>query len=129
MKIELKRYAWSDCCEFDTDTGKAEFYRGRKIDTFTGFYHKDQNNFFVVYPTMGGPVMFYEDKEYKLHDKLNIILDIDGDNREFHIIDYDIHIKYKTPSADEWLTSDESDLFYRIQTEYTDAKFYDGWTK
>jgi len=128
MKVELKKYAWSEYCELDTKTGEREYYDDKKISGFTGLYFSS-DIFFAAYPTKNGPIVFYEGKEYELHDGLDISLTINGENRRFEIADYGIAIEYEECMADEFYDENEADLFYKIYTEYKDKKFYDRWTK
>ena len=127
MRIELARYEVYECCELDTKTGKIEFYKDKKINKFTGAYFKDGSIFFGVYPTKTAPLMFYEGKEYRLHDGLNITLEIYSTDRRFEIVEYGIIISYKTPCADEWFDANENDLLYEIYAGYKDKKFYKKW--
>jgi len=129
MKVELSRYIWAEECELDTKTGEVKFYRDKKIDSFTGLYFKDGDIFFGLYPVKDDLMIFYEGREYRLHDGLTITLEIDGKNRHFEIAEYGISIDYGEQGADEWFDENEADLFYKIQTEYKGKELYENWTK
>ena len=129
MKVELKRYTWSDYCEFDTRTGSIKYYKDKKIEGCTGLYFEEDKTFFALYPVKNALMMFYEGKEYRLHDGLTITLKIEGKNRRFEIAEYDISVDYEEQMADEFFDENEADLFYKIQTEYRGIELYEGWIK
>lgn len=131
--IELSNIEIYEHCILDIRTGKKDFNKDKKkIPNFTGLYFKDEKNFFAIYPTENGPIMYYGDKEYPLNKKLHIKLKKMGDWREFSIEDYDIHIRYRTSKYigfDVWSEEEDVDLFYQIEKYYKSDEYYKKFTK
>jgi hypothetical protein len=110
--IELANYGASGYCILNIETNEVVFakypiYKG----IFTGLYFKDDNNFFAIYPTKNGPIVYYKEREYEINPHLIISLTKDGKNRKFCIKEYNIEIDYmESPyiGFDNW--SDEIDV-------------------
>ncbi|GHU56732.1 hypothetical protein FACS1894132_14350 [Clostridia bacterium] len=133
-KIELVNIEISECCYLDIVSGSIDFHYKKNIPNFTGWYFKDKNTFFALYPKKKLWFMWYNGKEYYLHKKLKIKLKVNGENRTFYIKDYNIKIKYiiKTPDLafaewDIWSNGEEDvDLFYKINKYYRKDNFYNS---
>lgn len=94
--VELLNIEHFNCCKLNIVTGEKEFCKGsEKVDGFTGLYFMDNENFFAIYPTKNGPMMYYEGQEYPLNKDLNIHLVKMENCREFLIQEYNIKIKYR----------------------------------
>ena len=130
--IELKNYGIAKYCLLNKETGVAVFFKGdKKTPGFTGIYFKDENTFFAIYPTLNGPVAFYEGKEYSINRKLTVTLQKEGKNRKFEIKEYNIAINYtKSPyiGLDAWSSEIDVDLFYMIEQSYLETGFYERYT-
>lgn len=75
--------------------------------------------------------MYYQGKQYELNKELHIVLDKKDKFREFHIKEYDIHIKYCASQYigfDAWSEEMDVDLFYMIEQSYKKEEFYDKFT-
>ena len=122
----------AECCTLETNTGNRIFYRGdKKTPGFTGLYFRDENNFFAIYPSESGPVIFFEGKEYEINKELAISLLKQGKNRKFKIEDYNIEIAYtESPyiGFDVWSDEIDVDLFFMIEQRYKEQEFYDRYT-
>jgi len=122
----------AECCTLDVVTNNQAFYRGdSKIPGFTGLYFKDDRTFFAIYPTEGGPTVFFDGKEYAINEALTITLSKDGQSRTFRINDYGIEISYSTSpyiGVDIWSDEIDVDLFFMIAETYKDQDFYDQFT-
>lgn len=131
--VELLNIEHFNCCKLNTVTGEKEFCKGaEKADGFTGFYYMDSENFFAIYPTSYGPMMYYEGKEYPLKKDLHIHLTKMGDWRRFFIEEYHIKIDYPTSQYigfDVWSDEEDVDLFCQIEQSYQDKKYYEKFTK
>lgn len=131
-KIELKNIEIREYCMLDSLTGEKIFYKEPKEKGFTGLYFNDKQNFFAIYPSKNGPIMYYMQKEYLLNKNLHISLKKMGDWREFHIEEYNINIKYRTSQYigfDVWSEEEDVDLFYQIKQSYKHEEYYKKFTK
>ena len=131
--VELRNIEIYLCCKLDVSTGEKSYYSlSEKTKGFTGLYFEDDNNFFAIYPTKNGPIMYYEGKQYPLHKDLHIKVIKQGKLRDFFIEEYDIDIKYHTSkylNFDVWSTEMDVDLFYQIEQSYKDDEYYKKFTK
>lgn len=130
--IELSNIEIHEHCMLNIRTGEKEYNRGRKqIPYFTGLYFKDEDTFFALYPTVDGPIMYYEGKEYPLKKDLHIRLVKTGNLREFFIEEYNICIQYCTSpyiGFDVWSEEMDVDLFYQIEQSYKNDEYYKKFT-
>lgn len=128
MNVEIYR-----CCKLDLSTNEKKYFDpSEKASAFTGLYFEDENNFFAIYPTENGPVMYYEGREYPLNKDLHIKVIKQGRLREFFIDEYKIDIKYRTSKfigLDVWSTEMDVDLFYQIEQSYKNDEYYKKFTK
>ena len=132
QQIEVKNIEIGEYCMIDIFTGKKIFYCKPRVNEFTGLYFKDDTVFFALYCTSKGPMMYYREKEYLLNKDLHISLEKLGDWREFHIEEYDIHIRYRTSKYigfDVWSEEIDVDLFYQIEQSYKTDEYYKKFTK
>lgn len=131
--VELFNVEIYRCCRLDLFTGKKIYCDpSEKAKGFTGLYFEDDNNFFAIYPTKSGPIMYYDGNEYPLNRNLHIKVIKDGKQREFFIEEYNIDIKYLTSKYldfDIWSTEMDVDLFYQIEQSYKDDEYYKRFTK
>lgn len=130
--IELKHIEWSICCKLNLATGEKHYCKASGAKYLTGLYFEDDNNFFAIYPTKNGPIMYYDGKEYPLNKDLHIKVIKQGKQRQFLIDEYGIDIKYRTSAIigfDEWSTEMDVDLFYQIEQSYKDDEYYKKFTK
>lgn len=129
---ELKNVEIGEYCTLDVSTGRKDFYKKSKIQDFTGLYYRDKYNFFGIYPSYLGPIMYYQGKEYQLFPYLHITVKKMGDWRIFNIEEYNIHIRYRTSKYigfDVWSQEEDVDLFYQIEQSYKKQEYYDKFTK
>lgn len=131
--VELRNIEIYLCCKLDLSTGERSYCNlSEKTKGFTGLYFEDDNNFFAIYPTKNGPIMYYDGKEYPLNKDLHIKMVKQGKLRELFIEEYDIDIKYHTSKYldfDVWSTEMDVDLFYQIEQSYKDDEYYKKFTK
>lgn len=126
-QVELSNIEIYEHCMLDIQTGHKEFYKKNKINKFTGLYFRDEHNFFAIYPSATGPIMYYEGREYTLKPSLHVHVKKMGDWREFRIEEYDICIPYRTSKYigfDAWSEEEDVDLFYQIAQSYRDEAYY-----
>ena len=131
-KIELKNLEIWEYCLLDIKTGKKTFYKKPTMEGFTGLYFKDENNFFAIFPSETGPIMYFREKMYPLKKDLHISVKKMGDWREFRIEEYDIYIKYRTSKYigfDVWSNEEDVDLFYQIEQSYKNEEYYKDFIK
>lgn len=131
-RIELKHIEIGECCMLNCITGEKFFYKKPIKNEFTGLYFRDESQFFAIYPTDKGPMMYYENKEYPLLPNLNIFVNKMGDWREFCIKEYDINIRYRTSKYigfDVWSEEEDVDLFYQIAQSYKCESYHKKFTK
>lgn len=130
--IELSNIEIYEHCILDVNTGKKEYNNlQKKTPYFTGLYFKDDITFFAIYPTLKGPMMYFEGREYVLHPKLHILFERNGKQRSFCIEEYNIHIQYhesKYLDFDSWSTEADVDLFYQIYSSYKEKSYYEKFT-
>lgn len=129
--IEIKNIEIYEYCLLNTVTGDKEFLEKPISKGFKGSYFRDKNTFFAIYPTMSGPHIFYKDVNYGIDKKLTIILKVDGINRNFKIIEYDMDINYiesKYMGIDSWSEEADVDVFYMIAQNYKEDNFYNKFT-
>lgn len=62
-QVEVKNIEIWEYCLIDLFTGNKKFYKKSKIKGFTGLYFRDKNTFFAIYPTLKGPMMYFDSKE------------------------------------------------------------------
>lgn len=131
--IELSNIEIYEYCTLNIKTGEKEYYKAKKkIPYFTGFYYKHDDIFFALYPTVNGPIMYYEGKEYPLKKDLHISLLKMERLRVFSIKEYNICIKYSTSpyiGFDVWSEEIDIDLFYQIKQLYKNDDYYKKFTK
>ena len=131
-KIELKNIEICEYCLLDLLTGEKIFYKKPKEKGFTGLYFYDKQNFFAIYPSNEGPMIYYCGRKYQLKKELHIKLNKMEDWREFYIEEYNINIKYRTSKYigfDVWSKEEDVDLFYQIEQSYKDDEYYKKFTK
>lgn len=120
-------------CKLNLETGEKNFYDDySQFEEFDGFYFKDKDNFFVIFASDKGPMMYYERKEYPLKKDLHICLTKTETSREFRIEEYNICIKYRTSpyiGFDVWSDEKDVDLFYQIEQSYKNDEYYKKFTK
>ena len=130
--IELLNLEKFNCCKLNLQTGEKNICKGsEKAIGFTGLYFKDENNFFAIFPSETGPIMYFREKMYPLKKDLHISVKKTGDWREFRIEEYDIHIKYRTSKYigfDVWSSEEDVDLFYQIEQSYKNEEYYKKFT-
>lgn len=130
--VELLNIEIFRCCKLNLKTGEMLFCDGsKKVKGFTGLYFMDADNFFAIYPSSEGPIMYYKKKKYALHKDLHISLTKMGEWREFHILEYDIYIRYQTSKYigfDVWSDEIDVDLFYQIEQSYKKDEYYRKFT-
>ena len=121
-----------ECCTLEAETGKLTFYKGnKKTQDFTGLYFKDDNSFFAIYPSVNGPLIFFNGKEFAINKNLSITLSKQDKIRIFKINDYGIEIHYlKSPyiGFDSWSDEIDVDLFCMIEQKYKEQSFYERYT-
>ncbi len=126
--IELSNIEINEHCILNRITGEKKYNKDKKqIPYFTGFYFKDENTFFALYPTENGPIIYYKENEYPLKKDLHIYLNKKGKIRTFCIKEYDIYIEYKESQYigfDVWSEEADVDLFFKITQCYRDDEFY-----
>lgn len=131
--VELRNIEIYLCCKLDLSTGERSYCKlSEKTKGFTGLYFEDDNNFFAIYPTKNGPIMYYDGKEYPLTKDLHIKVVKQGKLRQFFIEEYDIDIKYHTSkylNFDIWSTEMDVDLFYQIEQSYKNDEYYKKFTR
>lgn len=118
-------------CILDKVSGEKSFSDTKKITGFTGLYFKNDNHFFGVYPTVNGPIIYYEGKEYEVNPSLDIQLSKNGKFGKFEIIDYSIEIDYLESDRigwDVWSDEIDVDLFFMLEQRYKKQEFYDQYT-
>ena len=134
MKNKLRELANVEICEYcmlNLETCEITFSKNSVQEGFTGLYFRDENNFFAIYPSESGPVIFFEGKEYEINKELAISLLKQGKNRKFKIEDYNIEIAYtESPyiGFDVWSDEIDVDLFFMIEQRYKEQEFYDRYT-
>lgn len=129
--IELSNIEIAEYCMLNTLTGKRVYRKKKKFPYFTGLYFRDENTFFALYPTVNGPMMYFDNREYSLHPDLHISLERNGKNRTFFINEYNICIRYlesKYLNFDVWSTEPDVDLFYQICSSYKEKSYYEKFT-
>jgi hypothetical protein len=130
--VELANVEIHEYCMLNKLTGEKNFSKVIQIPGFTGLYFRDSANFFALYPTTNGPVIFFEGKEYEINENLTISLTKHGKNRRFNIIEYDIEVNYiksiYNTGFDVWSTEMDVDLFFMISKMYKDKSFYERYT-
>lgn len=129
--LELKNIEIKEYCVLDKKTGTKKFMEEKKIPGFSGLYFKDNDNFFAVYPTVNGPKVYFQGKEYDINKTLTISLEKLGENRKFNIVEYGIEVKYlESPyiGLDVWSDEIDVDLFYMITQNYKSNDFYTRYT-
>lgn len=133
--VELSNIEIFEHCILDKKSGKKKFHKKEKKSVgFTGVYFRDAETFFAIYPTLDGPIMYFEGAEYRLTPNLHIKLEEDASNEErvFRIVEYDICIKYKTSpyiGFDVWSQEEDVDLFYQIKMNYQRQEYYKKFTR
>lgn len=116
----------------DILTGVKSFNRNALENNFAGFYFYDFKEFFAVYSTKEGPMIYYQNKQYPINPNLHIRVVRMGDWREFDIQEYGIHIRYKTSpyiGFDVWSEEEDVDLFCYLENKYKKEEFYQRFTK
>ena len=130
--IELSNIEINEHCALNRDSKEVCFFNGRKKTTgFFGLFYRNENTFFALIRTIGGPVMFYKGKEYEVSPELHIQLVRDGKKRKFSIEEYGIEIEYPTSKYldfDPWSTEPDVDLFAQIELGYKTEAFYKKYT-
>lgn len=129
--IELSNVEIHEYCLLNLDTGDLTFTKTSRTPGFTGLYFKDDNNFFAIYPSKNGPMIYFKGKEYGINKDLSISLFKQGKSRKFKISDYDIEIDYmESPyiGFDSWSDEIDVDLFFMIEQRYKDESFYERYT-
>lgn len=77
--IYLSNIEIFESCKLDLLTGMASFYNNHKrLSKFNGLYYRSSNVFFALFATKEGPMLFYNNKQYKLSPELNICIDDKG---------------------------------------------------
>jgi len=132
--IELINYESPiECCTLDVGTNSIEYYTGhKKISGFTGVYFRNEKTFAAIYPTMNGPIFYYDCQEYQINKLLKISLQRNKKMRKFSICDYNIEISYsesKYIDFDVWSEEEDIDLFLMIAQNYHSDSFYQKFTK
>lgn len=131
--IELTNIEICEYCMLDISTGEMKFYKdSKKIKGFTGLFFRDEENFFAIYPSDIGPILYYKGKDYQLKKELHIKLTKMDKWREFLIEEYSIRIKYQTSQYigfDAWSEEKDVDLFYQIEQSYKNDEYYKKFTK
>lgn len=131
--VELLNLEKYNCCKLNLKTGEKFFCKGsEKVKGFSGLYFMDENNFFAIFPSEFGPIMYYKEELYPLNKNLNITLTKKGNLREFYIKEYNILIKYRTSpyiGFDVWSNEEDVDLFYQIEQSYKNEEYYNKFTK
>ena len=133
--IELSEYSGSQSCKFDRIHTPTKFYETPIFPgIYTGVYYQADKAFFALYPSPDGPMIFFEGKNYPLHEDLDISFIRNGDMRRFEIRNYGISIgEYKKSNMigwDWWAAEElDVDLFCRIEKEYKTDLFYEQDTK
>lgn len=130
-QVEVKNIEIWEYCMMNLITGHKKFYKNQKIKGFTGLYFRDKSNFFAIYPTLNGPMMYFGGKEYILHSNLHIAFEKDGKNRKFVIEEYNICIQYQESrylNFDVWSTEADVDIFYQIYSSYKKESYYEKFT-
>jgi hypothetical protein len=126
--VEVKNVEIYEYCLLNRKTGKKEFLDHSTEKGFKGSYFKDENNFFAIYPTNSGPMIYFDKREYPVSKKLNMSLQKNGKNRKFNILDYKIEINYIESiylNWDVWSEEEDVDLFYMIEQNYKKDSFYE----
>lgn len=130
--VELLNVEIYEHCMLNKETGERSFQKGKKrFPYFTGLYFRDENTFFAIYPTLKGPMMYFDSKEYVLHPNLHISFERNGKKRKFFIEEYNICIQYyesKYLDFDVWSTEMDVDLFYQIYASYKKESYYEKFT-
>lgn len=130
--VELTDIETGGHCKLDTQTGRVVFVKEAKENMgFFGLFYRNENTFFALIRTIGGPVMFYKGKEYEVSPELHIQLVRDGKKRKFSIEEYGIEIEYPTSKYldfDPWSTEPDVDLFAQIELGYKTEAFYKKYT-
>ena len=131
--VELFNVEIYRCCRLDLFTGKKIYCDpSEKAKGFTGLYFEDDNNFFAIYPTKSGPIMYYDGNEYPLNKNLHIKLVKKGKWRVFSIEEYNIKIKYRESKYigfDVWSQEIDVNLFFQIEQSYKNEEYYRKFTK
>lgn len=132
-RIELTNVECVEYCLLDLETGHKEFYRNNAlIDEFSGLFYKTDELFLGLFPTIEGPMLYYNSRIYPIYRDLIIELKEDDNSGEFRIVDYGIDIKYdysKFLGFDVWSNKEDIDLFYIIYNKYKTDSFYRQYTK
>ena len=127
--IELINCEIFEFCSLNRKTGEKIFYKGKKKTFgFTGLYFNDNDNFFALFPTINGPMAFYQGREYPINKDLAIIVQKENRHRKFEIKEYDIVISYiESPyiGFDIWSNEVDVDLFCMIEQRYKSNEFYE----
>lgn len=129
--VELTNKEICEYCMLNRKTGEIVFYKNKKIEGFTGYFYRDNSCFFGIYPTLVGPTIYYEGREYLVNPNLEIFLIKKGENRIFGIKDYGIIIEYiesQYIGIDSWSNEIDIDLFYMIEQNYKIKSFYEKFT-
>lgn len=130
--IELANVENCEYCMLSLESGETKFYKdGKKVSGFTGLYYRNNHVFFAIFPTKKGPEIYYKNRIYPILKSLEIVLNKNGEEREFIIKDYGIKIKYTVSpyiGFDVWSNERDVDLFYQIKESYRDDKYYELFT-
>ncbi|MBR4084282.1 MAG: hypothetical protein IKK33_08390 [Lachnospiraceae bacterium] len=132
MRIELSNMEVYEFCILDTLTGKKSFSKDTVGNDFAGFYFYDSKEFFAIYSTKEGPMIYYKNKQYSINPDLHTYVKRMGEWREFDIREYGIHIRYKTSpyiGFDVWSEEEDVDLFCYLESKYKKEEFYQRFTK
>jgi hypothetical protein len=122
---------FNEYCLLNIETGETIFSKTSKTPGFTGLYYKDDNIFFAFYPSINGPLIFFNGKRHEINKNLSIKKKKKGKTRVFKIHDYNIEINYLTSpyiGFDSWSDEIDVDLFFMIEQGYRDQSFYDKYT-
>ncbi len=125
--VELMNIEKYEFCILDLKLNKVTIVSQKSSTKFTGLYYKNDECFFAIFPTSGGPYIYYNKKIYPITKEL-IIEYIDLENKGiFKIKDYNMEIKYnysKYLDFDSWSQKEDIDIFYKIFSNYKMDSFY-----
>lgn len=130
--INLSSIEKFEFCKLNLLTGKVVYFQDYKIlGKFKGFYYRRPKVFFALFATKEGPMIYYNNKQYRLSPDLNISIEKKENKNIFCIEEYDIQIIYFDSNyldMDIWSKREDVDLFYQIKKSYKDKKYYKKFT-
>ncbi len=130
-QIEITNIEKAEYCILDLETGEKRFNDEKINAGFTGLFYKNNEIFFVLYPSTEGPMIYYDNKTYHLSPDLTIRYLRSDNKRKFIIKEYNITIKYeksKFTGFDSWSNEEDIDLFYQIYKGYKRQEFISKYT-